>query len=70
MMTKVAVITPFQVNHEDQVYGPGETAEIPAAVAAEWIECGWAQRTIEPTPAVKAPRKAPAKKASTVHRGR
>jgi hypothetical protein len=53
MATVVTVIPPFQVCHDGTVYGPGETAEVPDAVAARWQAHGW----------VEQQKKAPAKKA-------
>ncbi len=38
----VDVVHPYQVAHHGQVFGPGETAQVPEDVAARWITCGWA----------------------------
>ena len=38
----VVVNPPYQVVDHGQVFGPGETAEVPEDVAAFWITCGWA----------------------------
>jgi hypothetical protein len=37
----VVVNPPFQVVDHGQVFGPGETAQVPEDVAAQWIACGW-----------------------------
>jgi hypothetical protein len=31
-------------------YPPGETAEVPEAVAAHWIKCGWAKKLVNSRP--------------------
>ena len=38
----VDVVPPFQTAHHGQIFGPGETAQVPEDVAAHWITCGWA----------------------------
>jgi hypothetical protein len=38
----VVVTPPFQVGHHGQVFGPGETAQVPEDVAAHFIASGWA----------------------------
>lgn len=53
-MATVIVLGPFQVCHDGTVYGPGQTAEVPDAVAQQWLTHGW----------VGVKRKAPAKKAT------
>ena len=40
-MTAVTVNTPYQVVHEETVYGPGQTADVPDDVAQTWITAGW-----------------------------
>jgi hypothetical protein len=40
-MTTVSVNTPYQVVHDRTVYGPGQTADVPADVADKWITAGW-----------------------------
>jgi hypothetical protein len=37
----VVVNPPYQVAHHGQVFGPGETAQVPEDVAAHWVTCGW-----------------------------
>lgn len=53
-MASVTVVPPFQVQHDGEVYTPGQTAEVPDAVAQQWLTHGW----------VGVKRKAPAKKAT------
>jgi hypothetical protein len=38
----VVIVAPFQTNHEGHVYGPGESATVPAEVAEWWVLNGWA----------------------------
>ncbi|MDQ1576653.1 MAG: hypothetical protein QOH55_1803 [Microbacteriaceae bacterium] len=38
----VVIVAPFQASHEGAVYGPGDTAQVPAEVAAAWVLNGWA----------------------------
>lgn len=38
--TKVAVLHPFKVTHAGVGYWPGDRAEVPAHVAAEWAKLG------------------------------
>ena len=38
----VIAVPPYQVCHHGQTFGPGDTAQVPEAVAAHWITCGWA----------------------------
>ncbi|HYQ36764.1 MAG TPA: hypothetical protein VER10_12960 [Mycobacterium sp.] len=52
-MTAVTVNAPYQVVHEGTVYGPGQTADVPAEVADKWLEAGW----VSETKATKAPTK-------------
>jgi hypothetical protein len=40
-MTTVSVNAPFQVVHEETVYTPGQTVDVPADVADKWLEAGW-----------------------------
>jgi hypothetical protein len=40
-MTTVSVNAPYQVVHETTVYGPGQTADVPEAIAQKWIDAGW-----------------------------
>lgn len=37
----VEVQQPFQVCYGSTVYGPGEVAGVPDAVAQQWIRSGW-----------------------------
>lgn len=39
--TPVTVLSPYQVVHDGQVFTPGQTAEVPADLAAEWLAAGW-----------------------------
>jgi hypothetical protein len=57
-MTTVSVNTPFQVVHEETVYGPGQTVDVPQEVADKWIEAGWVSVAKE-----RATKAAPPKKA-------
>ena len=43
-MATVTVIPPFQVCHDGTVYGPGESAEVPDAVAEHWEVLGWVKK--------------------------
>jgi hypothetical protein len=38
---RVRVENPFQVVHNTVVYRPGDVAEVPGSVAADWIRDGW-----------------------------
>ncbi|KZS61225.1 hypothetical protein [Mycobacterium pseudokansasii] len=52
--TKVAVLHPFKVTHAGVGYWPGERAEVPAHVAAEWVKLGFVELVTsrpEPEPA-------------------
>lgn len=40
-LRRVTVSTPYQVVHDGQVFTPGQTAEVPAEIAAEWVAAGW-----------------------------
>ena len=51
MSLKVKVLENFRLVHSGQVYGPGDTAEVPDQVAKEWVAAGWA------TEAKTAPKK-------------
>lgn len=37
----VTVSGNYQVAYGGIAYGPGETASVPAEVAATWLACGW-----------------------------
>lgn len=39
---KVVVRAPFKVSHAGVGYWPGDTAEVPPTVAAEWVKVGYA----------------------------
>jgi hypothetical protein len=54
-MTVVSVTAPFQVVHEETVYTPGQTVDVPQEVADKWIEAGWVSEA-------KTTKAAPAKK--------
>jgi hypothetical protein len=54
-MTAVTVNAPYQVVQDGTVYGPGQTADVPADVADKWIEAGWVSEA-------KATKAAPAKR--------
>jgi len=41
---RVRVMPPFQVVHNTVVYRPGDVAEVPGSVAADWIRDGWVGR--------------------------
>jgi len=36
------------VVHEASVYGPGQTADVPEAIAQKWIDAGWVSEAKEP----------------------
>lgn len=38
---KVKVAEGVQVCHGGKVWRDGQTADVPADVAAEWLACGW-----------------------------
>lgn len=38
----VTIVPPYQCVDHGCVFGPGDTAEVPEHVAAQWIACGWA----------------------------
>ena len=42
-LVNVVVVAPFQTSLAGVVFGPGETASVPAAIAAAWIVYGWAE---------------------------
>ena len=44
---RVRVLHPFQVVHDTVVHRPGEVAEIPESVAAEWIMNRWVTEDFE-----------------------
>ena len=46
-MAHIKVTQPHQVVYGGTVYGPGETAEVPTELAADWIAAGWAT-TVRP----------------------
>jgi hypothetical protein len=37
-MTAVSANTPYQVVHEETVYTPGQTVDVPQDIADKWIE--------------------------------
>jgi hypothetical protein len=39
-MTAVSVNTQYQVVHEETVYTPGQTVDVPQDIADKWIEGG------------------------------
>jgi hypothetical protein len=47
-MTTVSVNTPFQVVHEETIYTPGQTVDVPQDVADKWIEAGWVSQATQP----------------------
>ena len=38
---RVKVLHPFSVSHEGVSYWPGETADVPEHIAAQWIRNEW-----------------------------
>jgi hypothetical protein len=38
---RVRVVAPFQVVRDLVVYRPGDVAEVPESVAADWVRDGW-----------------------------
>jgi hypothetical protein len=40
-MTTVTVNTPYQVVHDETVYTPGQTVDVPPDVAHTWLVAGW-----------------------------
>jgi hypothetical protein len=57
MATVVTVLAPYQVALNGTVYAPGETAEVPDAVAKQWQAHGWVKKA-EPPPKKAATKKA------------
>ena len=51
----LAVNTPYQVVHDETVYTPGQTVDVPQDVADKWIQAGWVSEA-------KATKTAPPKK--------
>jgi hypothetical protein len=49
-MTAITVLAPFAVVHEGKRYVPGDTPDIPDAIARDWIAQGWAEKP-KPAPA-------------------
>ena len=37
----VTVLPPWQVAHDGNTFGPGETATVPSALAEEWLRNQW-----------------------------
>jgi hypothetical protein len=62
---RVTVAAPYQVCHAGTAYRPGETADVPDAVADAWIHRGWVTPAPEedraerdsPAPAEDKPRR-------------
>jgi hypothetical protein len=54
-MTAVTVNPPYQVVHDETVYTPGQTADVPPEVADKWLQAGWVSET-------KATKAAPTKR--------
>jgi hypothetical protein len=51
---KVTVADGIRVVHEGKAYRDGESADVPAEVAKQWIESGWAtEEKAEAKPATK-----------------
>ncbi|OSC22096.1 hypothetical protein B8W69_26960 [Mycobacterium vulneris] len=46
--TTVVVRHPVKVTHAGVSYWPGDTAEVPATVAAEWVKFGYVDLVDEP----------------------
>jgi hypothetical protein len=40
----VTVIAPYKVVHEGTAYRPGESVDVPAKLAEEWIDRGWVEK--------------------------
>ena len=59
-MATVTVNAPFQVVHDETVYVPGQTADVPDDVAQTWITAGWVSET--PEPEKRAAKTAPPKR--------
>jgi hypothetical protein len=53
-MTTVHVNTPYQVVHDETVYTPGQTVDVPAEVADTWIQAGWVSEAKPEKHATKA----------------
>jgi hypothetical protein len=53
-MTAVTVNPPYQVVHQETVYGPGQTADVPPEVADKWLAAGWVSVAQPEKPATKA----------------
>lgn len=50
---RVKVAEGIQVTHSGKSWRGGQTADVPAEVAAEWLACGWV--TEAPKPRRKTP---------------
>ena len=53
-MKRIKVSDPYQVVFGGTVFGPGDTADVPAELAAEWITAGWVTAQAARPPAKKA----------------
>ena len=58
-MSTYRVAEGTQVHHDGVTYGPGETVQAAAEVAAPWLASGWVTeaRKVETKPAKKVTRK-------------
>ena len=56
-MTSVTVNEPYQVVHEETVYTPGQTADVPDDLAEKWIAAGWVSEAKEKRATKAAPSK-------------
>ena len=47
---KVTVNAPFRVADAGTIYSPGDTADVPDHVAAEWVAAGWVTTSPDAAP--------------------
>jgi hypothetical protein len=47
---KVTVTQGIRVIHDGEVYRDGQSVDVPAVVAAFWLECGWASEGNDGSP--------------------
>jgi hypothetical protein len=44
VLVKVTAVHPYQIGYEGQVVGPGESLDVPAVLADQWVASGIATR--------------------------
>jgi len=43
-LVKVTAVHPYQIGHEGQIVGPGESLDVPPELADQWVVAGIATR--------------------------